>query len=262
MPNPENIPSADSGGASAIPDDPHLPDENLQPTTGSRFRQIIICALLAGFLYSALLVVCLRWIPPWRTMFMLQYYFISRIENKSPASITYHWVSWESLSKQVPLAVIAAEDQKFPDHRGFDFESISTALDRNRTERRIRGASTISQQVAKNLFLWSGKFYIRKGLEAYFTVLLELLWSKQRILEVYVNIAEFGDGVYGVQAAAQKYFRKDAHQLSPSEAALLAAVLPNPKQMKVSRPSHYVQERQRWILEQMEQLGGISYLPR
>lgn len=262
MPNPENIPSADSGGAFAIPDDPRLPEKNHRPITRFRFRQILIGAFVAGFLYSALLVLCLRWIPPWRTMFMLQYIIARRIENEPSVPITYHWVSWESLSKQVPLAVIAAEDQKFPDHLGFDFESISTALDRNRTERRIRGASTITQQVAKNLFLWSGKFYIRKGLEAYFTVLLELLWSKQRILEVYVNIAEFGEGVYGVQAAAQKYFRKDARQLSQSEAALLAAVLPNPKQLKVNRPSHYIQERQRWILEQMEQLGGISYLPR
>jgi monofunctional biosynthetic peptidoglycan transglycosylase len=238
------------------------PENLVRPTPRARLFKILYASLLTAVTYSFVLVLCLRWIPPWTSMFMLQHYFVNLFEIKSSTPLKYQWVPWEALSKQVPLAVVAAEDQKFPDHRGFDFESISTALERNRTERRIRGASTITQQAAKNLFLWSGKFYIRKGLEAYFTVLLELLWSKQRILEVYVNIAEFGEGVYGVQAASQKYFRKDARQLIPSEAALLAAVLPNPNRFKVNRPSNYVLERKLWIMEQMEQLGGISYLPK
>lgn len=193
-------------------------------------------------------------------MFMVGDFFENIFDQKKSSRIDYQWCSWESISKQVPLAVVAAEDQKFPYHWGFDFESISTAFMKNKSGRRIRGASTITQQVAKNLFLWSGKCYTRKGLEAYFTILLELLWPKQRILEMYVNIAEFGDGVYGVQAAAQKFFRKNADKLRPNEAALLAAVLPNPTRFKVDRPSRYIQSRKNWILRQMQQLGGISYL--
>lgn len=158
------------------------------------------------------------------------------------------------------LAVIAAEDQKFPQHWGFDWQQIKSAVKENKRRTHVRGASTITQQVAKNLFLWPGRSYVRKGLEAYFTVVLELLWSKQRILEVYLNIAEFSPGVFGVAAASARYFAKSAAGLNAHDAALLAAVLPNPRRLMLSRPSSYLHSRARWIRNQMDQLGGVNYL--
>jgi len=156
--------------------------------------------------------------------------------------------------------VIASEDQKFAEHFGFDFESIDDSLREHARGKRLRGASTITQQVAKNLFLWKGQSFVRKGLEAYFTVLLEVLWPKQRIIEVYLNVAEFGPGVYGVGAASRQYFGISAGRLTPADAALLAAVLPNPRRLHADRPSNFVRTRQDWILWQMRGLGGTSYL--
>ena len=171
------------------------------------------------------------------------------------------WVSMDEISPWMGLAVIAAEDQKFPDHWGFDVTAIEKALAHNeRNENRIRGASTLSQQTAKNLFLWDGRSWVRKGLEAGLTLGMETVWSKKRILTVYLNIAEFGDGVCGVDAAAQRYFHKPASRLSLSEAALLAAVLPNPLRFKANAPSGYVRNRQAWIMRQMRQLGGESFM--
>lgn len=173
------------------------------------------------------------------------------------------WVSMDEISPWMGLAVIAAEDQTFPDHWGFDVAAIEKALSHNeRHERRIRGASTLSQQTVKNLFLWDGRSWLRKGLEAGLTVGVETVWSKKRILTVYLNIAEFGDGVFGVEAAAQRYFGKPASRLTQSEAALLAAVLPNPLRFKAAAPSGYVRSRQAWILRQMRQLGGESFMTR
>ena len=171
------------------------------------------------------------------------------------------WVSMDEISPWMELAVIAAEDQKFPEHWGFDVSAIEKALAHNeRNENRIRGASTLSQQTAKNLFLWDGRSWVRKGLEAGLTLGMETVWSKKRILTVYLNIAEFGDGVFGVEAAAQRYFHKPASRLSLSEAALLAAVLPNPLRFKANAPSGYVRSRQAWIMRQMRQLGGESFM--
>ena len=171
------------------------------------------------------------------------------------------WVSMDEISPWMGLAVIAAEDQKFPQHWGFDVSAIEKALAHNeRNESRIRGASTLSQQTAKNLFLWDGRSWVRKGLEAGFTLGMETVWSKKRILTVYLNIAEFGDGIFGVEAAAQRYFHKPASRLSQSEAALLAAVLPNPLRFKANAPSGYVRSRQAWIMRQMRQLGGESFM--
>lgn len=171
------------------------------------------------------------------------------------------WVSMDEISVWMGLAVIAAEDQKFPQHWGFDVSAIEKALAHNeRNENRIRGASTLSQQTAKNLFLWDGRSWVRKGLEAGLTLGMETVWSKKRILTVYLNIAEFGDGVFGVEAAAQRYFHKPASRLSLSEAALLAAVLPNPIRFKANAPSGYVRNRQAWIMRQMRQLGGESFM--
>ncbi|WP_412176316.1 MULTISPECIES: monofunctional biosynthetic peptidoglycan transglycosylase [unclassified Enterobacter] len=171
------------------------------------------------------------------------------------------WVGMDDISPWMGLAVIAAEDQKFPEHWGFDVAAIEKAISHNeRNENRIRGASTLSQQTAKNLFLWDGRSWLRKGLEAGLTLGMETVWSKRRILTVYLNIAEFGDGVFGVEAAAQRYFHKPASRLTMSEAALLAAVLPNPLRFKADAPSGYVHSRQAWIMRQMRQLGGEGFM--
>ncbi|EEI9680488.1 monofunctional biosynthetic peptidoglycan transglycosylase [Salmonella enterica] len=173
------------------------------------------------------------------------------------------WVNMADISPWMGLAVIAAEDQKFPEHWGFDVPAIEKALAHNeRNESRIRGASTLSQQTAKNLFLWDGRSWVRKGLEAGLTLGIETAWSKKRILTVYLNIAEFGDGIFGVEAAAWRYFNKPASRLNMPEAALLAAVLPNPLRYKANAPSGYVRSRQAWIMRQMRQLGGESFMTR
>ncbi|CAI1026439.1 Penicillin-binding protein 4 precursor [Serratia entomophila] len=171
------------------------------------------------------------------------------------------WVAMDEISPQMALAVMAAEDQKFPDHWGFDVAAIEKALNHNeKRPTRIRGASTLSQQTAKNLFLWDGRSWLRKGLEAGLTSGIELAWTKRRILTVYLNIVEFGDGVFGVEEASRRFFNKPAKRLTASEAALLAAVLPNPHRFKANAPSGYVIQRQQWIMRQMRQLGGEDFL--
>jgi monofunctional biosynthetic peptidoglycan transglycosylase len=205
-------------------------------------------------------VLLFRWVPPPTSSFMLQYAFT----NTTTVSRSYwfQWVNWEQIAPELLVAVVAAEDQKFASHWGFDIEAIEDAIEEQRLGRRTRGASGITQQVAKNLFLWPQKSLLRKALEAGFTVMLELAWSKERILEVYVNIAEFGPGIYGVSAASNRYFSKTPAVLSPREAALLAAVLPNPRRLHADRPSAYVEGRVQWILQQIDQLGGISLLKK
>lgn len=172
-----------------------------------------------------------------------------------PAGRRHFWVSSKNISPQMKLAVIAAEDQLFTSHWGFDFKSLKQAIEENMQGGRLRGASTLTQQTAKNLYLWGDKSLFRKAIEAYLTILIELLWDKQRILEVYLNIIEFGPGIYGVEAASREYFRKNAAQLSSAEAALLAAVLPNPYRLRVDKPSDYVRKRSQWIKQQM---GSLS----
>ena len=164
----------------------------------------------------------------------------------------------ERISRELQLAVIAAEDQRFADHNGFDMDAISSALKHNQQSRRVRGASTLSQQTAKNLFMWSDRSLLRKGIEAWFTLLMELGWDKSRILEVYLNIVEFGPGIYGAEAAARHYFGKPAARLTRYEASLLAAALPNPWRYRVKPPSPYVQQRSAWIRRQMSQLGQVT----
>nr|WP_154928608.1 monofunctional biosynthetic peptidoglycan transglycosylase [Pantoea agglomerans] len=170
------------------------------------------------------------------------------------------WVGHDEISPWMGLAVIASEDQKFPTHWGFDVAAIESVLDNS--DSRMRGASTLSQQTAKNLFLWDGRSWIRKGLEAGLTVGIETVWTKRRILTVYLNIAEFGSGIFGVEAASQHYFHKPASRLTAADAALLAAVLPNPIRYRAAAPSGYVRSRQQWILRQMRQLGGEGFLQR
>jgi len=206
-------------------------------------------------------VLLLRFVDPWTTAFMVD----ARVEswfddNPRPWRLQHTWRNYNQISAQLPLAVVASEDQRFPEHSGFDLQQIKKAMDEAQRGRRARGASTISQQVAKNLFLWNGHSWVRKGLEAWFTVLIETLWPKKRILEVYLNSAQFGYGIYGAEAAAQAFFRKPAARLTRDEAARLAAVLPNPVRMRADRPSRYVQRRQGEIARQMAALGGTSYL--
>jgi monofunctional glycosyltransferase len=206
-------------------------------------------AILAFVVFSALSVLALRWLDPPTSAFMLR-----------AGKADYRWVDYERISAHVAIAVVAAEDQQFPFHEGFDLKSIREAVKANASRKRPRGASTITQQVAKNLFLWNGASYVRKGLEAWFTVLIEVCWPKQRILVVYLNVADFGRGVYGVEAASRRYWHKPAAKLNRYEAATLAAVLPSPRRMRADRPSRYVAERRDWILGQMRGLGGAGYL--
>jgi len=172
----------------------------------------------------------------------------------------YHWVALEQISPQAAIAVIASEDKQFPFHAGFDFKSIREAVRAHERGRKLRGASTITQQVAKNLFLWSGRSFARKGLEAMFTVMIETMWPKERILEMYLNIVQFGRGIYGVEAAARHFFRESAARLTREQSALLAVVLPNPLRLRVDAPSSYMLAQRDWTLKQMASLGGPAYL--
>jgi monofunctional biosynthetic peptidoglycan transglycosylase len=225
----------------------------------ARLFRFLLWTIAAWISLTLVLVLALRWIDPPTSAFMLQ--DAARGSSaKNEYKIRQRWIDWEDISNHAKVAVIAAEDQRFPQHFGFDLKSINDALDDMERGRRVRGASTISQQVAKNLFLWPGQSWIRKGLEAYFTALIELCWSKQRILEVYLNVAEFGRGIYGVGIASEHFFGKSATRINASEAALLAAVLPSPKRMRAANPSRYVRSRQAWILSQMRALGGAGLL--
>ena len=224
---------------------------------GGVFRRLGHIVLGAAVL-SVIAVVPLRWLSPSTTAFMLQHRLASASADE-PHAASYRWVDWHEISPELPLAVVASEDQRFLRHHGLDFEAIGDALDEQREGGRLRGASTISQQVAKNLFLWPGRSLFRKGLEGYLTLLIEGAWSKRRILEVYLNVAEFGKGLYGVEAASERYFGHSARVVDRRQAALLAAVLPSPKRFDVAAPSVYVLERQAWIAGQMDELG-LGYL--
>ena len=226
------------------------------PARVARWAAIAILVAAVG---SIMIVAAFRWLPVPVTAFMVEEKFATW--GAEPALEQKHdWVPWPQISRHAAIAVIAAEDQKFLLHDGFDFDQIGKAVSEAQRGRRLRGASTISQQVAKNLFLWSGQSWIRKGLEVWFTLWIECLWTKERILEVYLNSAQFGRGVWGVQAASRHYFGKDAARLSRSEAALLAAVLPSPTRFRVTDPSAYVRNRQAWILGQMNRLPAAGLL--
>lgn len=226
----------------------------------SRVLRWIGLALLGWAGLTIAVVVALRWVDPPFTAFMLEDRARALVSRDPGYEFRQEWRDWDHISPNAALAVVASEDQNFPVHHGFDFEQIDKALAARERGRRVRGASTISQQVAKNLFLWPGQSWFRKGIEAGITVLIEAAWSKQRILEVYLNVAEFGRGTFGVQAASRRYFHKDAARLARDEAALLAAVLPAPKRFRADAPSSYVRRRQAWIERQMAGLGGTSYI--
>lgn len=233
-----------------------LPTPPVVPPAAS-FKEIVrtgLFYLLLTYLISSIgSCLLLRWIPPLTTMFMLH----RHVEDlPSFKAIDYRWISAEKISPHAFTAVIAAEDQRFMQHFGFDLDAIQDSIEDYMDGEKLRGASTISQQVAKNLFLTPSKSFMRKGVEVWFTGLLEIFWSKQRIIEVYLNIAEFGDHLYGIEAASQHYFGIPAKQLSRSQAALLAATLPNPIRLKAAEPSNYVLKRRNWILRQMP---NVSY---
>lgn len=219
---------------------------------------LLLLLLVIGLSFS--LVLALRWLDPPTSGIQIA----RALEAGSKGNQGYRalrcWRDLEQLGTALPIAVIAAEDQRFAEHYGFDLQALKQALSEAQAGGRLRGASTLSQQTAKNLFLWPGRSWVRKGLEAWFTVLIELTWPKQRILEVYLNTVEFGTGVFGGCAAAAHYWNIEARQLSPLQAARLAAALPNPHVYQVEPPSPYVAERAQWILGQIRNLGGARYL--
>lgn len=214
----------------------------------AKIFRFLLKVFLYGFLFSVLYILFCKWVNPPITITQL----VSLIKGNG---LKRDYVDLEDMSRNVKLAVMSAEDQLFPDHDGFDFKSIEKARKHNRKGKSLRGASTISQQVAKNVFLWQHGGYFRKGLEVYFTFMIETLWSKKRILEVYLNVAEMGEGVFGAEAAAKKYFRKSAKSLTRAESAMIAACLPNPKGYTVKPLSRHVAHRYPWILRQMNNLA-------
>ena len=221
---------------------------------GQVFRGAGVLVVLVVLL-SVALVLPLQWFPPPTTAFMLQ-------DQSGRVPVLYEWADWPSLGKNAAIAVVAAEDQTFADHFGFDLKSIRESVESYGEGDSLRGASTITQQVAKNLYLWPGRSFVRKGIEAWFALLIELFWTKERILEVYLNIVEFGPGLYGAPAASRVYFNKEPADLRITEAALLAAVLPNPRRLDASSPSEYVQERRRWIERHMLRMHREGWLTR
>jgi monofunctional biosynthetic peptidoglycan transglycosylase len=229
--------------------------KHARTSLAARFFRLIAFVVLFVLLLSIALVLPLRWMTPPTTAFMLQ-------DQSGRVPVLYEWNDWPMLGTNAALAVVAAEDQRFADHFGFDLGSIQESFASYGGGDSLRGASTITQQVAKNLYLWPGRSFVRKGIEAWFALLIEVFWTKRRILEVYLNVAEFGPGLYGVPAASRVYFGKTPAALTKPEAALLAAVLPNPRILDAGRPSDYVQQRQRWIEGHMQRMHREGWLIR
>lgn len=225
-----------------------------------RWRRWLWILPLSFVAASFLQVVILRFVDPPVSMMMVWRYVELRGSGDWGHRLHHSWRDLDRIAPSLPISLVAAEDQRFPLHAGFDLHAIERARDHNARGGRLRGASTISQQVAKNLFLWQRRSWLRKGLEAWYTVLIETLWSKRRIIEMYANFAEFGDGVYGAQAAAQEFWGRNADRLSPAQSARLAAVLPAPRRYDARDPGPYVQRRAIWIERQAAQLGGPGYL--
>jgi monofunctional glycosyltransferase len=235
-------------------------DDNGRLLWGRWLRRIVYKLALWFFGLSIGTTLLYIFVPIPLTPLMIQRCFEQAWDSERSVRLKHDWVSFGELSPQLQLAVVCAEDQDFLEHEGFDFEAIEKAYKYNKTHKRKRGASTISQQTAKNVFLWPGRSWIRKGLEVYFTFIIEILWSKERIMTAYLNSIEFGDGIYGAQAASRHYFGKDCKSLNRQEAALLASVLRNPIIYKVDAPNANVRERQNWIMRQMRSWGGkIDY---
>ena len=229
---------------------------------GGRLAGMLLAAFLGILFVSLLLTLPWRWLTPPTTAFIWRAGH-SGLAGAPPCSaVERRWADWENIAAAMPLAVIAAEDQRFPVHWGFDLSAIATALDERITTGRVRGASTVTQQLVKNLYLSPRQSLLRKGLEAWLTLVIEATWSKRRILEMYVNIVQFGDCTFGVEAASRRFFAKPAARLTQAEAALLAASLPNPVRFRVDRPGELMRKKTTWIVEQMRALGGEKMLRR
>jgi monofunctional biosynthetic peptidoglycan transglycosylase len=239
-PKPAKPPKSGGGGAKAM---------------AGKVLRIVGKTILGLFIFSIVWVLIYRFVPVPITILQATR-CAEQLSAGKPMRLQKDWQPISNINNKLALAVVCAEDQKFIEHYGFDVEAIEKAMEHNKKSRRTRGASTISQQTAKNAFLWEGRTWVRKGLEVYFTFLIELMWPKERIMEVYLNIIEMGDGIYGAQAASKAYFKKDALKLSAHEAALIAAILPNPRRYSATRPSGYVRGRQAWIVGQMANHGG------
>ena len=223
-----------------------------------RFFKFIFKLIVWLFVFSITIVIVFKWVPVPITPLMVIRSVEQYRENKN-SELKHNWVSIENISTNLQLAVICSEDQHFLTHNGFDIKAIEKAIEHNKKGKRIRGASTISQQTAKNVFLWPQRSWFRKGLETYFTFLIELFWSKERIMEVYLNSIEMGHGIYGAEAASQYWFKKSAIKLSKNEAAALAAILPNPLRYRANPATSYIQSRKNWIVNQMRYFGKLKY---
>lgn len=221
-------------------------------TFWKKIKRILLWIVVAFFASTILSVIVLRWLPVFFTPLMF-IRVIQQVSDGKEMTMHHHWVPLEEISPSLPLAVMSSEDARFMEHHGFDYKAIEHAAIRNmkHPEKRKIGASTISQQTAKNVFLWPGRSWLRKGFEVYFTFLIELFWSKERIMEVYLNSIEMGDGIYGASAVAERHFHKEASQLTREQCALIAATLPNPLRYNSAHPSAYVQKRQKRILHEM-----------
>ena len=224
------------------------------------FFKTCLKIILVYIVYSALIVLLLRWFNPPTTAYIQQKTGETFFSIFHDDDVKIKWMPLDKISKKAVLAVVASEDQKFLDHSGFDVEQIKIAMEEIQKGKRVRGASTVTQQTAKNLFLWTDKNLIRKGFEAYYTVLLELFWSKRRIMEIYLNTAEMGKNVYGFEAASNIYLKKSSANLSIQEAAVMAAVLPSPGRRSIKAPSKFVLMRAAGIIRKMQQLGGVNFL--
>ncbi len=222
--------------------------------------RVSIAILLSVPVVTLLITLPFRWLTPPTTAFMLHAASTGLGGGQRCRQVDYQWVDWQAIAPVMPLAVMAAEDQRFPVHRGLDFNAIGRALQEWRNNGRMRGASTLTQQLAKNLYLWPGQSLARKGIEAWLAVALEMTWPKRRILEVYLNVVQFGECTFGVQAASRRFFHQNAAALNAWQSARLAAVLPGPVLYRVDQPGDYVRQRTGWILEQMRLLGGTGYL--
>ena len=230
----------------------------------SLWRNIIRTGLYASslfFITSLFYTIYLKWMPPVTTLLMVKRSFEAKgDQGTARPGIRCKWRSYDDISDQAKLAVIAEEDQNFSTHHGFDIDAIQQAIKHDLKGKKIRGGSTISQQVAKNVFLWNGRSWIRKGLEVYFTFLIETIWGKKRILQMYLNVAEMGNGIFGVEAASERYFRKDAKSLNKAEGAMLATILPNPIMYNALHPSAYMLRKQGRVEWAMQTIGGVRYL--
>lgn len=224
--------------------------------------KLFVAAGLAFIYISILFVLLLKWVNPPITSFMLQREINAEWNNRDDFNIKYDWSDWDDISPYVKVAAVTSEDQRFAEHWGLDIIAIQEAIEEHEGGKSLRGASTITQQVAKNLFLWPGQSFIRKGLEAWFAVIIELFWTKKRILEVYLNIVEFGDGIYGVKAASGTYFKTSPEKLDMMQSALMVTALPSPRRYNLANPSPYMKERRNWILQYMFYLGNAEYLQK